>query len=425
MNKEENKVKNVFLPIVADDLPFNAYQTRGFEFGVLYTQEKEKILPFLYSFFINVRMQKVDLGQKFNFVFDKRSWFAGYNVFQYEEFTFPVLPTQDEYIASIKEHLGNGFYGSSCFDEYYVPVKSSYQRRRFSHGFLLYGFDDTVESVYSTGYTKSGNFEKFPVKYEDMYRALWHNNARTIHYRKLNKAFEYKFDTRKCYEELHQYLNSIYIGVGHTNSEVYGYKVNDGFREYVSEVISKNKMIDIRYARFFFEHKSFMLDRLKYLKNEGYIKDYISQYETVDRIYKTVYMMLLKYNMTGNDSSAARTNEMLLEANQIELSVLGEVLNDLEKCLAKDALNEYKAVLEADDRKKLRDKSRIYNVLNALQTYTDASHYLTTNEILEYLASKNINADKRALSRDIKKLIEIGIDIKISNDGIAHYNIEK
>ena len=413
------------LDITVENLPFSAYQTRGFEFGILYTQDIKIVLPFLYTFFINIRMQKIDLGQKFNFVFDKISWFEEYNVFEYKQYTFPVLPSQEEYINSIKDNIDNGFYASSGFDEYYVPGKDFYHKRRFAHTFLMYGYNDNLQEVHLIGYTKNGKFEKYSIKYSDMYNALWYNNTRTMHYRKLNEKFEYKFDLLKCYEELHQYLNSIYIGVGRKDDEVYGLEANDGFRKYVYDTILQTKPIDIRYSRFFFEHKEFMLKRMEFLHKEGLAEDYISQYEKVSYTYKNIHMILLKYNLTGKISSLEKIYEMLQEANDIEKRILNNVLYDLKKHLPKETVSNYQLRLQSDKRNTVREKSRIYNTLDVLRTYTNSSCRLTTNEILEYLSSKNIISTKRLLINDINKLIEMGIDINIINEGINYYYLSE
>ena len=57
-------------------------------------------------------------------------------------------------------------------------------------------------------------------------------------------------------------------------------------------------------------------------------------------------------------------------------------------------------------------KSRIINIYRLLLAETDAEHYLTVNQIIDWLEAKGISAYRKTVIADIEQLIESGIDIK-------------
>lgn len=59
----------------------------------------------------------------------------------------------------------------------------------------------------------------------------------------------------------------------------------------------------------------------------------------------------------------------------------------------------------------MRDTARILHILRYLQEKSDEQHPLSTKQILDYLGTKGITANRRTIPNDIRLLVDFGVDI--------------
>jgi len=75
-------------------------------------------------------------------------------------------------IEMLKMLIGKKGYITRCYDEFYIPGKSPYQRERSVHDYILLGYDDSDGVFYSARYLPNGRYDILKTKYDDMRRAL-------------------------------------------------------------------------------------------------------------------------------------------------------------------------------------------------------------------------------------------------------------
>ena len=324
--------KKFIMPIVDNNLPFNAYQMRGFEFGCLLSCGKE-VYPFLYSYFTNVFLYAN--GSKIDFTFDKGSWFDDYDVFHHKRIYLDDR-APSEWIDYLKANMADGNYAYGFFDEYYVPHKFSYNRQRFEHAFLLYGYDDEEGVFFAVGYTDSRKYESYKIPYKNFYDAFYSFRERRdwISIRHVNLDFSFTTNIELFYNELNEYLDSIYTGKDPIPGEIYGVNAMEEMINIIENRVVNHKQIDIRAGRFFAEYRSFMLSRLNYFREQEYMKkDYTERYTRLINLSQTAHLLIIKYNITANKNIGLKIVEILREVLYVEKNILMEVSNELKDYL--------------------------------------------------------------------------------------------
>ena len=157
--------EEIILPL-SDKVPFTAYQQRGYELGSLLSLG-DHITPWLYQFFINICMRRRTKGYgHFEFVFDKKKWFEGYDVFHNSTLNispYSAMSRRLNLLDLLKKNFQNSSYARGSFDEFFIPNKSAYMKEHFVHSFFLYGYNDAREVLYALGYTERGKFERYEI----------------------------------------------------------------------------------------------------------------------------------------------------------------------------------------------------------------------------------------------------------------------
>lgn len=324
--------EKVILPI-EDNVPFTAYQQRGYELGTLLTLG-EKVKPWLYQFFVNIymRRRKGTFGH-FEFVFDKQKWFEGYNVFLNSTLNInpgSAFSSRIKLIELIKENINNSSYARGNFDEYYIPKKSSYRKRHFNHTFFLYGYDDDNENLYALGYTSDGKFERYEISYTDFIESFFACDRLWINFKKINSDFNFEFDPIAVRRELYEYVNSVYTGKGMLTKEVYGVSCIRSFGDYVMNVYPQGLSLDLRYSRFFMEYKKYMAEIVAYLAENKYISDCYARFcHEMSKSFERVHLLFLKYNMTGKRELVESALETIFGIATSEIYTMRNIYEEL------------------------------------------------------------------------------------------------
>lgn len=325
-------VNEVKLPIT-DQVPFHAYQVRGFEAAVLLATD-ENGEEFFFDTCINCYMRFPHLGEiLFDYTCNYSSWFFGQDVFYIQTTQIDcreMSPT--ELLACVTRYLDHGIYVAGFFNEKYIPHKKAYQKRDFKHGFFLYGYNRAKQLFYAIGYTDHSKFELYPITFSDFVQSVLCLGESVIWLRFRNLDKKLVFDLQSVYDELGDYLRSDYTihgGIGKHQDDFYGLRAHRAFRYYVTQTGQQGDFLDVRFSRFFFENKVFMLKRLSFLYQKGYINDYSETYTIVAQKSKTVHFLFLKYNMTRNPVVIESIDCLLKEINRMDEEVLSDVYEEL------------------------------------------------------------------------------------------------
>lgn len=301
------------------DPPIKSLHHHAFNLSVLLSDEKE--LPNFYNNFIMLHctegfhngVEIIPSGYD-NFCSIERKGFLFRNSIDF----FNTNNTLDYIVNMNIEMLKKGYCVEGEFDEFYIPGKSVYQNEHFMHNYLLIGVCEEGQCFYSVGYNiLNGGYPKyseFTISFEDYKNALLLRNAsfpdysdlwRYLFYIKVDtNTVAYEVNTEKIREQLYNYLG------------VKGYEINhcEGINtiSYVADHLDHR--MDLRNLRFIMEHAQIMLNRGKYLDENGFIahdEELIRQLEGVSEIAEKQFMLAIKYSLTRKDSIILQIKDML------------------------------------------------------------------------------------------------------------------
>lgn len=333
------------LPIY-DNPPLKAYQGRAFELSILMAHYSQNIMPWLINKHINCVYNSQNQRVPFDTVMYDDRWYNKEKLFKVQRIrlTPKVLEMKlFDFVEFTKEMLRNQNYLWGYFDEYHIPGKFPYQKFHYRHDILIYGYDDNERSFLALGYTENRKYEKYTITYENFQKSInvGYNEKETnlfaerleFDYARLNESLCFKVNIKEIYSNLYDYLHSINSYGSRNYQLTYGVESYRAFAYYVKE---SREYLDDRIGRFFMEIKILMLERIKYLEQNGYLSTgYSEEYEVVSKTQSIVHLLFLKYNLTLDhkiiDSIVEKQNFIL----EKELEILTPILEELRLYLLK------------------------------------------------------------------------------------------
>lgn len=319
------------LPIV-EHVPFTAYQTRGFEAGILLgTLENAEEL--LFQTCINFFFRLGGNNLWFDYTCDKTNWFMEQGVFYRQK--YPIdrkYHSREDLLALILHWLNQDIYVYGFFNEKYIPHKNAFGQRDFKHAYLIYGYDQTERIFFAMGYTDHRRFEQYIVSYEDFFNGIEHVNEQHFFPKYLDSTRKYEFDLYQVYWELRDYLRSEYTvhhGYGKHPDDIYGISANRAYQRYAYTTEKRGDYLDPRHSRLFFENKAFMLKRLDYMAQKGYISNYHEEYSLLAEESQKIHLLFLKYNLKHDGRILQSIDRIFTEVNDRDEQILSQVFDEL------------------------------------------------------------------------------------------------
>lgn len=239
-----------------------------------------------------------------------------------------------DFVELNKRMLAQGTYILGIYNEYYVPCKKPYQRRDFTHDYIIFGYDDEKEVFKSAGYVNSGNYEYFDLRYEDYINSI--NSIRThkfwINYNSMKPNYEPVIRIDKIINELGNYLNSQKDNFTIGSKDVFGVSACDKLAEYVK--CGKNNLLDLRFTRAYMEHKAVMNLRLNTLHNEKIIKNRHTLEAYSENVYSkacNAFNLSIKYNLTKRPEILETLYRYIKDINSAEKALLEKAMIEMKK----------------------------------------------------------------------------------------------
>lgn len=359
-------MKEKILPLC--ESPIKVYSNYAYILSVLLSNEEAK--NWFYSNFIQVKyIRDTDNRQQFIFNYsigNLTKYF--YNIPYLEirsmkrEFMLKVCNNIIEFLCQAIEE---GYYIMTIVDEYYLPPRMAYKNRHYKHLIMLYGYNSKRECFYSMGYN-GGNYEESILNFEEMFTAITSDEGNNVEirddfcmlyrlqekdkikYRQENyNYFPYKLNLKLIRRSLKEYLDSkcsdehfsAFYEIPH-NSE-YGILYYEAMIEYIENYIEGKYQGDVYAVAFhgMMEHKTVMVQRLRYLQEEGYVSgivDVIDMYENLTAKAVIIRNLLLKYNIIKKKDLLIRVKAYLREMYILEKHAVKILLNVLDETLGED-----------------------------------------------------------------------------------------
>jgi|LSQX01.1.fsa_nt_gb hypothetical protein len=249
----------------------------------------------------------------------------------------------------IKDCIDNKTYFYSAFDEFYVPRRRYYGNHHFCHNFLIYGYDLSEQEYILIGFDERRFYGTTSITFAQFEDAFFSETSipENVHLLERKEGYKYDFNLKLVYETLEDYLyrkntserysNSIYdnkIAGRHWGLDIY-----KRLREYFELLICGNVLNDIRLLHILYEHKKVMVSRLKYMEDNGYVKNcsYLHEnYKNMENKSIVMRNVQLKYSATSDNQYLKTIIDMLSEMEQEEKELMEILLDKVATRLAQN-----------------------------------------------------------------------------------------
>lgn len=300
--------------------------------------QDETYLPWFYSNYLQLYTAEHSNEFKLDFYsFDgKYPRHPGINGNWFERELF--LQLNQNLILFIKGCVDNGRYIEILVDEYYLSCKPAYKEWHFIHQSLIYGYDDDRECFQVLGFSRAGDYRKIEMSFNEVEEAFYNSSIAGVGFFECGVHLDYSntnpdlnLTVIKTY--LKDFLNSTNSFLTYTPSGAsYGLKTYNILSERFKEEPSLGD--DIRPIHIIFEHKKCMVNRLKYLQEQGNLAGasiLLEGYTDLMQHSNTLKLMQLKYQFTRGQKLIDRIIEGLAGMANNEEELLETLLNSLDQ----------------------------------------------------------------------------------------------
>jgi acyl carrier protein len=255
----------------------------------------DRLVPWLYEHYINLFSVVDENGYlKLEFL----EYRAAYKEVMHEIYLgYHLLKAESNIIDFMIDKINAGYYVIINVDEYYLSVKSRYQKEHFVHHSLVYGYDNAHQKLLAIGFNTEQifglltfDYEPFRIAFEagkKYYQetAPWaENNA--VELLKL-KAYpqEYPFALQKFLFQMDNYLAGtgddaiIFTYMLDYQNVKYGIRIYDEVINSLKGLLKGQVTIDYRAVHLLSDHKKCLYTRLQYV---------ITQYNLAGDVVKTI-----------------------------------------------------------------------------------------------------------------------------------------
>ncbi len=311
--------------------PFSiAYQHHGFQTGILLANVDCR--EWLYSRYIQIYLSVKSelLEYDVSHLFDDDMTF----VKCFRSYPIEYIDGMDV-VNDVMAILERGEYVIGFWDEYYVKNKQAYKKRKFSHNYIIVGYDEEEKRFFSAGYVGDRHWKEFDVGFSEFNEAVKANYDHYAHIESLapNKYFQWRFEYDQFVDKLDGYIQSRSDRVELEPSDCQ--RGLDACRAYFNKMrewSEDKKRIPLESTYLMKEHKSIMLERMHFLKERAIVEvpeETVNAYRELVTEYEKILNMLIMYNM----SKKPNLGKKLCDAGEACLKAEEKVLVDWRKKL--------------------------------------------------------------------------------------------
>ncbi len=246
--------------------------------------------------------------------------------------------------------IDQNHYVALHLDEYYVKDRWAYKVRKFDHENLVFGYDRERRMFNIIGYKGANHkFEASEISFEAFKEAYDHCDDRNDNIWRsqinlIQKVYKdsgpfkgtYVFDLELVVRTIEEYLYSkdtarnFSMFQNNLSHLVFGLEVYDAIKANLP-----NFWYDFRPIHVLLEHKNCMVDRIQYLKDNGYLSeaDYTYLHESYRKMVRACMVMRngqFKYMATREQNNNSRLLDKIItdldQLAELEKEVLGHLI---------------------------------------------------------------------------------------------------
>lgn len=262
-----------------------------------------------------------------------------------------ILKSIPSLISFIKDQIDSNYYVYTHVDEYYIPNTNSYQKRRFAHAVMIYGYDDSTQVFQLAGFLDNRSYSQTTVSYDEFKKAfeqcdIYDDYLNYTHLLKINPEYHngkiYEFSLSyfaECMENYYTSYNEMQNFRSFYTPELYsdrtfGLEIYKKITAFLASTISKNSNFEPRFLYTLKEHKKFMNLKIKYIEQEGHYRFpdvFKDNYLKVEKETTVILNQFLKHMITQKEMNINMLINKLNSLYQLEKEALELLLTDLTK----------------------------------------------------------------------------------------------
>lgn len=264
---------------------------------------------------------KLQISQKSETPFINKEWKTGKDYYN-------IIQNNKKIIDFLENEINCDKYVYFFFEQYNVPGMKPYNRYKYQHDCILYGYDNTQRVFYVLAYTANQKFESINIDYDVLTKAIIDNKSSRQYFLSCSPKFE---EFKISINDIYRYL-STYIGL--SNNADQSISINIGIYETLAEQImmSWKFYIDFRTYRLLYEHMvciQYLAKRLQeLLPIENFEKELLIASKCVSQA-DVLFKVLMKYCMTKNVDIKWRAIDILRNLHNTEYFLIESLCNKL------------------------------------------------------------------------------------------------
>lgn len=292
--------------------------------------------------------------------------------FFYRHFNFDICPYTDyqkigrdivskkwnEFTEFVTDALEMGYYIFVYLDTFYINASSSYKKIHFEHPTLIWGYDSIKGTINTADFYKDCKyiftydsfqninqaFKSTPNKWSIFWARRYVGHDDVILYRNREDC-EYTFDIKLVVTLLQDFILSknTYEKLGSYESQyfrnkkcVFGISIYNSIKNYLQGSAIQIEFIPPTVFSILLDHKVLMVERIKYLGNNGYLMNvntYLCLYEDILLNTRILLNLCLKFNLTHNIDIINRIISMIPLLEEKERYACNLLLDELSNYL--------------------------------------------------------------------------------------------
>lgn len=288
---------------VQDNPPIKTVNGYGFPLSVI-GGNYENYMPWVISNFLNISYHPLRFLKRVDRLCFRKSAYFFWSFFR---FRMKFILHNKTIVARLKREIDKGNYIALFLNEYFIPGKSSYQKRNFIHDKCIYGYNDDLGAFYVLSIADKGMFKKHEISYENMRNAYCYYAFNHFYFRFRLKDYDFsKTDSRKIKKQLRRYLS------GRKN---YGINCYDLIIKHFNS-LQPDEPVNMLILRMFKEHKE-ILSQLD------------ASFSTVKQQFDALFYWCIKYNLTFDKTILERQTEKLQKLKAEEYRLIETYLREI------------------------------------------------------------------------------------------------
>lgn len=300
---EKTTGKILKLPMIVP--PYVTYQGMSFMLGIILSNYN--IMNYVYNNFITIGCKNTDELWELKIELIDILWdsLSIEGLFEQDYYEIKNYIQKDKINIFFKERLEQDWYILLYnIDEYYLSFSDSFKKEHFIHDLYIYGYENDTFCVMAY---KNEQLQLFNVSQTEIQNAIWACQNPSFCTCRPNKKIQIEVNYDKIKNNIINYYNG-----KEEDNYIYGIRIYDAIINCLNNFINNNeKDIDMRVFRMLWEHKKIFKMQLLKLQEKQDIEKSIEHAINVERTGNKVFLLGIKFRLTGELSNLRKMIELL------------------------------------------------------------------------------------------------------------------